>query len=363
MAPASLEFVVIGAQKSGTTTLWELLRRRPDIWVPPVKELPFFSHDEVYDEGLQSLLERNGAPDDGRLRGTVTPHYMHGWGEMTTARIAARMARDCPGVKLVALLREPVARACAQHAMAAARGHDHRTLDEAMESELDPDALRAGREHPGDTNTYVVQGEYGRILSEYLAAFPAEQLHVELTADLERDPDGVLARILSFVGAVSDNLPAQPRLRLFRGGAESRVSDDECLELTGRLAAAAGADRVALAGVWAHAHPELDAEDARALDWTVARFAEYPAPLPQALHRGLRFELRKIWNVRPTPRPPLRLDLQERLAAHFAADAVRLRQAVGIDVGWSAAPVPDHEPRLRPQRASRSISSRSYGAH
>lgn len=232
-----------------------------------------------------------------------------------------------------------------------------------MEAELDSDALRAGREHPDDTNTYVVQGEYGRILSEYLAVFPAEQLHVELTDNLERDPDGVLARILSFVGAVSDGLPAQPHLRLFRGGAESRVSDDECIELAGRLAAAPGADRVALAGAWAHAHPELDAEDARALDWTVARFAEHPVPLPQELHRGLRFELRKIWNVRPTPRPPLRPDLQKRLAAHFAADAVRLRRAVGIDVGWSSCAGPDHEPRVRPPRASRSISSRSYGAH
>lgn len=338
MTHGSLDFVVIGAQKSGTTTLWELLRRRPDIWVPPAKELPFFSHEEAYEQGLQSLLKRNGAADDGRLRGTVTPHYMHGWQQMTTARIAARMAGDCPDVKLVALLREPVARACSQHAMAVARGRDRRTLEEAMESELDPEALRAGREHPGDTNTYVVQGEYGRILSEYLAVFPAEQLHVELTADLERDPDAVLARILSFVGAASEDLPPQPRLRLFRGGAESRVSDDECIELADRLAAAPGAERVALAKAWAHARPDVGAEDARALDWTVARFAEHPAPLPPALDRGLRFELRKLWNVRPTPRPPLRPDLQKRLAAHFAADAVRLRRTIGIDVEWSAAP-------------------------
>ena len=330
----SLEFVVIGAQKAGTTTLWELLRRRPDVWVPPSKELPYFSHEEVYAEGLERLLERHGAPDDDRLMGTVTPHYMHGWQEMTTARIAARMASDLPRLKLVALLRDPVERACSQHAMAAARGRDPRSLDEAIEAELAPAALHAARTRPGDANTYVVQGEYGRVLSEFLSVFPAEQLHVELTSRLATDPDGVLRGILSHLGAGVADLPTQPRLRLFASGPEARTSDHACMELCGQLAVTPGEQRPALARAWAQARPELREEDVATLDWLVGRFAAQPAPLPPPVRAGLRFELRKVWNVRPGPRDPLRPDLHERLAAHYAEDAVRLRDATGVEGDW-----------------------------
>jgi hypothetical protein len=330
----SLEFVVIGAQKAGTTTLWELLRRRPDVWVPPSKELPYFSHDAVYAEGLQRLLERHGAPDDDRLVGTVTPHYMHGWQEMTTAKIAARMASDLPRLKLVALLRDPVQRACSQHAMAAARGRDPRSLDEAIEAELAPAALLAARARPGDANTYVVQGEYGRILSEYLSVFPREQLHVELTSRLAADPDGVLRGILSFLGARVDDLPTQPRLRLFASGPEARTSDDACIELCSELAVTPGEQRPALARAWAQARPELSEEDVASLDWLVGRFVTQPAPLPAPVRTGLRFELRKVWNVRPGARAPLRPDLHERLRAHYAEDAVLLRDATGVEGDW-----------------------------
>ena len=330
----SLEFVVIGAQKAGTTTLWELLRRRPDVWVPPAKELPYFSHEEVYAAGLQPLLVRNGAPDDDRLVGTVTPHYMHGWGEMTTAKIAARMARDLPRLKLIALLRDPVQRACSQHAMAAARGREARSLDEAIEAELAPGALDAARAHPGDANTYVVQGEYGRILSEFLSVFPAAQLHIDLAGRLAADPDGVLRRILSFVGARTDGLPAQPQLRLFAGGPGSRTTDEACIALADQLARTAGPQRGALARAWARARPELDAGDLASLSWHVERFVTHPAPLPPAESRGLRWELRKVWNIRPGPAATVRPDLRERLVAHYAGDTVRLSEIVGVELDW-----------------------------
>jgi hypothetical protein len=329
-----LDFVVIGAQKAGTTTLWELLRRRPDVWVPPAKELPYFSHDEVYAEGLQRLLARNGAPDDDRLVGTVTPHYMHGWQNMTTAKIAARMADDLPRLKLIALLRDPIQRARSQHAMAAARGREPRSLDEAIQAELAPRALHAARSRPGDANTYVVQGEYGRILSEFLSVFPPQQLHVELASRLANDPDRVLRRILSFLGARTADLPAQPRLRLFASGRESRTSDEACMELGDRLAATPGVQRPTVAQAWARARTELGDDDLVSLNWHVERFVAHPAPLSPPDRAGLRFELRKLWNVRPGPQESLRPDLHDRLVAHYAKDAARLREVAGVENDW-----------------------------
>jgi Sulfotransferase domain len=330
----SLEFVVIGAQKAGTTTLWELLRQRPDVWVPAAKELPYFSHEEVYAEGLERLLMRHDAPDDDRPVGTVTPHYMHGWQAMTTAKIAARMAHDLPDLKLVALLRDPVQRACSQHAMAAARGRESRSLDEAIEAELAPTALQAARTRPGDLNTYVVQGEYGRILSEFLAVFPSDQLYVELTSRLAADPDLVLRRVLAFLGVRGSDLPIQPRLRLLAGGTTSRTSDEACMELADRLAVAPGEQRSALARAWAHARPELHNDDVTSLTWHVERFVAQPSPLSPPSRAGLRWELRKVWNVRPGPRPALRPDLKDRLIAHYTVDAALLHQVVRVETAW-----------------------------
>ncbi len=76
-----LDFIVIGAQKSGTTTLFEYLRGHPELYLPPGKEAPFFSHEEVWKDGWGEYVRRNfpGAGEAGdRLWGTVTPHYMYG---------------------------------------------------------------------------------------------------------------------------------------------------------------------------------------------------------------------------------------------------------------------------------------------
>ena len=74
-----LDFLVIGAQRSGTTTLWRYLSSHPGLFLPRVKEAPFFSED-WYDRGyawwFQTALED---PPRDRLLGTVTPQYMSGW--------------------------------------------------------------------------------------------------------------------------------------------------------------------------------------------------------------------------------------------------------------------------------------------
>ena len=52
----SLDFIVIGAQKSGTTTLFEYLRRHPELFLPSGKEAPFFSHDSEWNEGWSEYV-------------------------------------------------------------------------------------------------------------------------------------------------------------------------------------------------------------------------------------------------------------------------------------------------------------------
>ncbi len=342
--PPGLEFLVIGAQKAGTTTLWKLLRDHPQLWLPDAKEAPFFSHTHVYEQGFEHYLRRLGAPTaQGVLRGTVTPHYMQGWGDASTRLVAERIARTLPQARLVVLLRDPVSRARSQHAMAVARGRERRDADRAMRESLHPEALLRGRLAPDDVNSYVVQGEYGRILGEYLSYFPRAALHIELSDSLSRDPLGVLCRVLRFIGAREDHEPAVPFERSFVGGREPRVADADLLALLRALDAARKAHGPGEAGVlaqraaastWAGEH----ALDARGLEEFEQVMARYLGASPEQWYRervGLEFTLRKIWNVLPGAAEPISEPVLRALWEHFAQDAPALAAATGLEQPWS----------------------------
>jgi sulfotransferase family protein len=333
-----MEFLVIGAQKAGTTTLWNLLRDHPQLWFPDAKEAPFFSHTEVYEAGWASYLERLRVPaGEGVLRGTITPHYMQGRRDASTRVVAERIAGLLPQVRILALLRDPVERARSQHAMASARGLEQREAQLALSESLRPQALRRARLRPGDTNTYVVQGEYGRILEEYLSFFPRPALHIELSDSLSTDPLGVVRRVLAYLGADAGYEPPNPLQRSFPGGSQPRVGDEDVTRLLQRIDAIRGEDRapaqLAAARAWAAEHT-VDGRGREELEQIVGRYLSAPPERSRGERVGLEFTLRKIWNVRPSPPQPIPEELRSRLAEHFAADAAMLSAVTGLRVPW-----------------------------
>jgi hypothetical protein len=220
----NLDFIVIGAQKSGTTTLFRYLREHPEISLPDGKEWPFFSHDRVYRAGWDAYLAnllRNGYHGDAQPQnkwGTVTPQYMVGGvyqrdsdgggdGACDELTVPARMHACLPDVRLVAILRDPVERAISHHRMAVMRGQERRSFDEAIAAQLDADALVRARRFPEETSGYVTWGEYGRILAGYLEVFAREQLLVTFTSDLELAPAQLLDSIHAFIGVSTDFAP------------------------------------------------------------------------------------------------------------------------------------------------------------
>ena len=205
---AGLEFAVVGAEHAGTGTLAELLGGHPGLSLSGPDEAPAFTHTHIHRRRPGRGLRRAQAPADAaRVRGTVNPAYTRGWHDTTTATVAARIAEAFPDLKLVMLLRDPVERARRQHAAACARGRETRSFDEAARQQLTTDGLSEGRFLPDDTNTYVAQGEYGRILGEYLRHFPRAALCVGETSTLEGDPSGLLRRVLEFLGVSTDHRP------------------------------------------------------------------------------------------------------------------------------------------------------------
>lgn len=223
-------FLVVGAYKSGTTALHDLLAAQPDVFVPDVKEPNFFAFDGRPDPanpafgkavtdlaGYEALFADVGS---ATAWGEVSPEYL------TNPEAAPRIAARVPEVRLVAILRNPIDRAFSDFSMYVRDGlESERDFGRA----LDQQDARAAR---GDlTGFYVSSGFYGRQLQHYLAHFDPAQLHTELFEDFLADRAASLAAILGHLGvdrppvlpeAVRRNVSGRPTSALARLGWQVR---------------------------------------------------------------------------------------------------------------------------------------------
>lgn len=182
----------IGAQKAGTSTLFDLLKRHPDLFIPPDKEVPLFHRSYTEAELAQYLTHHFPAAEVGqRKAGTVTPQYM------SSPDTAARLHRSFPYARIIVLLRDPVTRAYSHYRMNIRRGLETRSFSVAVGGQLDqPTTLDPDNE----VNTYVQRGLYGSILAPWFDLYGSHDIHVVFTADLEHDQQGVLCSIHQFLG-------------------------------------------------------------------------------------------------------------------------------------------------------------------
>jgi hypothetical protein len=296
-----LDFIVIGAQKAGTTSLWRYLEDNPALQMPPDKEGVFFS-EACYPDDWRAFMRAlfKTAPRHARL-GTVTPPYMVGTPHASVATIAGRIHTLVPDVRLVALLRDPVQRAHSAHRMLVRRGEESRPFAKAIADLLHPEELRRSRSAPaGESRSYVAAGEYGRMLEAYLEHFDRDQLHVELTDELARDPEGVVSRVCAFLG-VTPHVPGNLGERFHRSG-RRRVSEAAEAELKGYM----------------ERHV-----------WPRVRHAEQ--------HQGSFERFFAIWNVEPeSPQSEVDAETAARLREHYAEDARTLEAVAGVRAPWVA---------------------------
>jgi hypothetical protein len=298
-----LDFIVIGVQKGGTTSLWQYLRGHPRIAMPDFKEASIFCmRPERIPETLEKFMTTafDGAPADARL-GKVSTHYMMGAGRRIDVEgIVERIAEAFPEVRLIALLRDPIERAISHYRMSLRRGFERRSLDDAVEALLEPEGLEAGRRRPSETNSYLAQGEYGRILRAYVERFGRERIHAEATADLGAAPGLVVDRVLDFLGLPPGYRPEGLEVLHHRGGNRPR------LDAEGEAQLRAFMDE----HVW-------------------SRFGEESVPAKLAFDFFMQ-----TWNVVPDDRlPPLSGTNRSRLEAHYRADAESLA-AQGFSAPW-----------------------------
>jgi hypothetical protein len=209
-----LDFLVIGAAKSGTTTLFHLLRHHPEIAMPADKEAPFFTRDPVYERGWSAYAADHFAGADPALRwGKVTPRYMG------DNHVPARIAATMPQVRLLALLRNPIDRAESKYRMLLRRGSDVQPFPELVRDQLDADRLAAARTGcPRLDESIVARGEYGRIIADYREHFAADRVAVHFTEELDGNPQGLVDDVLAFIGLPGPYEPPNLGERYHEGG-------------------------------------------------------------------------------------------------------------------------------------------------
>jgi hypothetical protein len=208
------DFLILGAQKAGTTALYAYLRRHPRITGPSWKEVSFFDRHYLRGEAWYRGNFPNLLRTRGELVGEASPSYLlH---PLAPARLAALV----PSARLIVLVRNPVDRALSHYHHEVALGRERLGFEAALASEeerLEGEEQRLRTEpgyfsHAWWNYTYKTRGRYAEQLERWLEHFPRERLLILPSEDLLDDPDQGYSRVLEFLGAAPHRLDAYPRV-------------------------------------------------------------------------------------------------------------------------------------------------------
>jgi Sulfotransferase domain len=196
-------FVIIGAQKGGTTSLFSYLLQHPRLLPPLRKEVHYFDLNHQRGVGWY----RGHFPYVHRLRrGTMTfeasPYYL------VHPLVPQRLAELLPGTKLIALLRNPVDRALSHYQHEVRGGRESLSFEEALAREAERLAGEESRleNEPGYYSynhhrySYVRRGMYLEQLQRWNRHFSRSQLLILQSERLFRDPVGTTAAVHQFLG-------------------------------------------------------------------------------------------------------------------------------------------------------------------
>ena len=207
------DFLVIGAQRAGTTWLHRVLRQHPSLWLPPVKELHYFDRLEIKRTildpkerrrvGLKQLLSLDpwlvsywlrarsdewyarlfrGAKAKGLVAGEITPAYA-----TLDALVLRRIKRLNDNIKLIFVMRDPVERAWSAVNNAAKKG--------AADASSVEKSIKRARESGA-----AARSAYADTIKRLEAVFPANQVHYCFFEDLRDRPEALTSDLFSFLG-------------------------------------------------------------------------------------------------------------------------------------------------------------------
>ena len=295
-------FLIIGSQKAGTTSVYNYLKQHPQVFVSPIKETNYFVHVARNPEILPyvpkaSLPVRSLEAYQALFREvsseTAIGEASHLY--LTDPCAADHIRRHLPQARLIAVLRDPVERAFSAYWMRVRDGRETRSFEQAVEDEqqgrFEPSLELGGR-------FYVRTGFYAGHLKPYLRMFDRSRIAIMLFDDLEADATGFMREVFGFLG-VDDGFAPETSVRHNASGLPRR----------GLL---------------------LPLLHKNVLTRTVRRV------LPEALGRRAA-SAQDAWRSRQLSKPAMAPEMRRALVAEFRDDIRELQDITGRDLSsWLA---------------------------
>lgn len=214
------DFLILGAMRAGTSSLYAWLCEHPQVMGPPAKEVHFF--DRLHARGpywyrrhfptLAEVAERRERLGKRVAVGEATPCYLF------HPAVAARIHALLPEARLIVLLRDPVARAFSHYRQSVRQGREPLAFADALAAE---DERLAGAEQALATGScarvlaherysYRSRGLYFEQLQRYFERTPADRILVLRSEDMFRDPQATVDEVVAFLGLDPWRLSAAP---------------------------------------------------------------------------------------------------------------------------------------------------------
>lgn len=216
----SVDFLICGAQKGGTSALDVYLREHPDICMANKKEVHYFDNDEYFSTGKPdySMYHAAFSPEKKhKILGESTPIYMY-WKDSPK-----RIWEYNPNMKLIVLLRNPIERAYSHWNMERSLNADNLSFWDAIKNEKERCDMALTEQHR--VYSYIDRGLYLEQLRRLWAYFPKDRTLILKSEDLKENPDEILNCICEFLGVSqfknikAKNVHARPYV--------SRISEKE----------------------------------------------------------------------------------------------------------------------------------------
>jgi len=199
-----IDFLVIGSQKCGTTSLYNYIVEHPDVIAPLTKELRFF--DLNFSKGPEwyaghfppiqfSIFNR-------QIKGEGTPYYIF------HPRVPERVYYHFPKVKLIALLRNPIDRAYSHYNGRLRNGYENLSFEEAIEKEEERlkgeiDKIKTIDDYYSYNHqnfSYLSRGIYYEQIKQWLKFFPRKQLLIICSEEFFSNPSATYKRVIAHLG-------------------------------------------------------------------------------------------------------------------------------------------------------------------
>lgn len=175
-------FLIIGAARSGTTSMFKYLEGHPDIFMSEIKEINFFSNERYWEKGVE-WYEQHFSGATQKCVGEASTSYTS---YPSLSKIPERIFNYIPDAKLIYVVRDPIDRFISHYLHRVTRGLESREINDII--------------HNYQDDFLLTQGKYYLQLEQYLKYFPMEHIKLLSIENLKNEPAETVRSLYEFLG-------------------------------------------------------------------------------------------------------------------------------------------------------------------